>query len=73
MLKKIMEPSLIIKNKVSNKITCDCLFATGKIGADLDITRKSGSTTLDMAYVASIRYDGFFEKFKIMGLLQVLF
>ena len=35
----------------------------GKIETDPDITyRKSGSATLDMAYVASGRYDGFFQK-----------
>ena len=40
------------------------MFATGgKIETDPDITyRKSGSATLDMAYVASGRYDGFFQK-----------
>ena len=51
--------------RVSNKNNLhDCLFATGgKIETDPDITyRKSGSATLDMAYVASGRYDGFFQK-----------
>ena len=47
-----------------------CLFASGKIdnenikqktNAKLSI-RKSGSAALDMAYVASGRYDGYFQK-----------
>ena len=40
-----------------------CLFATGghsKIKIDLPI-RRSGSAALDMAYVASGRYDGYFQ------------
>ena len=48
----------------------DCLFASGEIdneninqktNAKLAI-RKSGSAALDMAYVASGRYDGYFQK-----------
>tara|TARA_B000000460_G_scaffold843_1_gene506 strand:- start:651 stop:1409 length:759 start_codon:yes stop_codon:yes gene_type:complete len=48
----------------------DCLFASGEIdnenikqktNAKLSI-RKSGSAALDMAYVASGRYDGYFQK-----------
>ena len=42
----------------------DCLFATGgrfKIEPDLQF-RKSGCAALDMAYVASGRYDGYFQK-----------
>ena len=48
----------------------DCLFASGEIDNDnikqktnakLSI-RKSGSAALDMAYVASGRYDGYFQK-----------
>ena len=48
----------------------DCLFASGEIdnenikqktSAKLTI-RKSGSAALDMAYVASGRYDGYFQK-----------
>ena len=48
----------------------DCLFASGeidnenikqKINSKLSI-RKSGSAALDMAYVASGRYDGYFQK-----------
>ena len=41
----------------------DCLFATGgEINSELDISyRKSGCATLDLAYVASGRYDGFFQ------------
>ncbi|MDA8791560.1 inositol monophosphatase [Candidatus Pelagibacter bacterium] len=42
----------------------ECLFATGdKLNFDQKIMyRKSGSAALDMAYVASGRYDGYFEK-----------
>ena len=42
----------------------ECLFATsGMINNDLDLQfRKSGSAALDMAYVASGRYDGYFQK-----------
>ena len=41
----------------------DCLFATGgKIKEDLNLPyRKSGCAALDMAYVASGRYDGYFQ------------
>ena len=40
-----------------------CLFATGGIlGDDLDLPyRISGSAALDLAYVASGRYDGYFQ------------
>ena len=41
----------------------ECLFATGgkkDITSDLNI-RKSGSAALDMAYVGSGRYDGYFQ------------
>ena len=46
------------KNKVEN-----CLFVTGgKIEVEPDfLYRKSGCATLDMAYVASGRYDGYFQ------------
>ena len=52
--------------KVSNKKEINsCLFATGgkddEKKIDLNI-RKSGSAALDMAYVASGRYDGYFQK-----------
>ena len=52
--------------KVSNKKEINsCLFATGgKVDEkkiDLNI-RKSGSAALDMAYVSSGRYDGYFQK-----------
>ncbi len=42
----------------------DCLFGTGgKINRHLDVQyRKSGSAALDMAYVASGRYDGYFQR-----------
>ena len=42
----------------------DCLFATGgKFKTEPDIPyRKSGCAALDMAYVASGRYDGYFQK-----------
>ena len=41
----------------------ECLFASnGKKFKNIDLpTRKSGSAALDMAYVASGRYDGFFQ------------
>ena len=41
----------------------DCLFVTGgKIKDELDLPyRKSGCAALDMAYVASGRYDGYFQ------------
>ena len=46
-----------------NKID-DCLFVTGgKILIEPDLSyRKTGSAALDMAYVASGRYDGYFQK-----------
>tara|TARA_B100000287_G_scaffold372092_1_gene370538 strand:+ start:571 stop:1311 length:741 start_codon:yes stop_codon:yes gene_type:complete len=43
----------------------ECLFATGgkkEINLNLN-TRKSGSAALDMAYVGSGRYDGYFQKY----------
>ena len=42
----------------------DCLFVTGgKFKTEPDIpSRKSGCAALDMAYVASGRYDGYFQK-----------
>ncbi len=42
----------------------ECLFATNGIKyKDVGLTtRKSGSAALDMAYVASGRYDGFFQE-----------
>ena len=47
------------KNDINN-----CLFATGGIIKNsLDLPfRKSGSAALDLAYVASGRYDGYFQK-----------
>ena len=40
----------------------DCLFATGKIDNKYEIPhRKSGCAALDMAYVATGRYDGYFQ------------
>ena len=46
------------KNEINN-----CLFVTGgKIEKGLDLPyRKSGCAALDMAYVASGRYDGYFQ------------
>ena len=46
------------KNQINN-----CLFVTGgKINHELDLPyRKSGCAALDMAYVASGRYDGYFQ------------
>ena len=51
-----------IKVSKKNEIN-DCLFVTGgKIKKTLDLQyRKSGSAALDMAYVASGRYDGYFQ------------
>ena len=42
----------------------DCLFVTsGKINFEINFPyRKSGCAALDMAYVASGRYDGYFQK-----------
>ena len=51
--------------KVSKKnLLNDCLFATGgQTNNNQDLTlRKSGCAALDMAYVASGRYDGYFQK-----------
>ena len=41
----------------------NCLFVTGeKVTKNIDLTyRKSGCASLDMAYVASGRYDGYFQ------------
>ena len=46
------------KNELNN-----CLFVTGgKIKQELDLPyRKSGCAALDMAYVSSGRYDGYFQ------------
>ena len=49
-----------MKRKLEN-----CMFATEKINNNNDIiinTRNLGSAALDMAYVASGRFDGFFAK-----------
>ncbi|MDA9731372.1 inositol monophosphatase [Candidatus Pelagibacter sp.] len=42
----------------------ECLFATGgSLEKKIDFSyRKSGSAALDMAYIASGRYDGYFQK-----------
>ena len=48
----------------SKKNLNECLFASGgrlEINPKLNI-RKSGSAALDLAYVASGRYDGYFQK-----------
>ena len=52
-----------IKVSSKNKIN-ECLFATGgKVKNEYDLpSRKSGSAALDMAYVASGRYDGYFQE-----------
>ena len=40
----------------------DCLFALGKINDHVDLTyRRSGCAALDMAYVASGRFDGYYQ------------
>ena len=51
-----------IKVSKKNKIN-ECLFATGgKLKNKLEIPyRRSGCAALDMAYVASGRYDGYFQ------------
>ena len=61
-----MELFLIIKElefQKKNEIN-DCLFVTGgKLKTEPNIPyRKSGCAALDMAYVASGRYDGYFQK-----------
>ena len=44
------------------KYIYECLFATGKIDNKPDFTyRRTGSAALDMAYVASGRFDGYFQ------------
>ena len=51
--------------RVSNKINInECLFAVGgKLKNEPDFSnRRSGCAALDLAYVASGRYDGFFQK-----------
>ena len=49
--------------RVSKKNNLDeCLFCTGERNFETDIPfRKSGCAALDMAYVASGRYDGYFQ------------
>ena len=51
-----------IRVSKKNKIN-DCLFVSGnKIQGEIDLPlRKSGCAALDMAYVASGRYDGYFQ------------
>ena len=51
-----------IRVSKKNKLK-DCLFVTGgKIKKDIDLSyRKSGCASLDMAYVAAGRYDGYFQ------------
>ena len=51
-----------IKVSKKNEIN-DCLFVTGNITKDENHLpyRKSGCAALDMAYVASGRYDGYFQ------------
>ena len=49
----------------------ECLFATsGTIEKKMEFSyRKSGSAALDMAYIACGRYDGYFKKIYIYGIL----
>ena len=51
-----------IRVSKKNKIN-ECLFVTGgKIKSEPDLPyRKSGCASLDMAYVAAGRYDGYFQ------------
>ena len=65
LLKKIMELFNNQRIRVSNKNNInDCLFAIGEKNINkLNLTnRKSGCAALDMAYVASGRYDGYYQK-----------
>ena len=40
----------------------ECLFGVGKINGETNLTlRRSGCAALDMAYVASGRYDGYYQ------------
>ena len=52
-----------IRVSKKNELT-DCLFATGGDEPNVNnlLVRKSGSAALDMAYVASGRYDGYFQR-----------
>ena len=50
-----------IRVSKKNKID-ECLFAVGKLMNETDlICRRSGCAALDLAYVASGRYDGYFQ------------
>ena len=50
-----------IRVSKKNKIE-ECLFAVGKLMNETDLVcRRSGSAALDLAYVASGRYDGYFQ------------
>ena len=50
-----------IRVSKKNKID-ECLFAVGKSMSETDlICRRSGCAALDLAYVASGRYDGYFQ------------
>ena len=56
----------------SKKNLNECLFASGgkvEIKSKLNI-RKSGSAALDLAYVASGRFDGYFQNELNFGILQ---
>ena len=64
MLKKTVVHFLIINvSEFQKNELNDCLFATGgKIKIEPNVPyRKSGCAALDMAYVASGRYDGYFQ------------
>ena len=53
-----------MKSRVSKKNDLnECLFVTGgKFNKEIELPyRKSGCAALDMAYVASGRYDGFYQ------------
>ena len=50
-----------IRVSKKNKIE-ECLFAVGKLTNETDLVcRRSGSAALDLAYVASGRYDGYYQ------------
>ena len=61
-LKKARPYYSIISEEDGSEIN-NCLFATGGHSKDkIDLpTRRSGSAALDIAYVASGRYDGYFQ------------
>ena len=39
----------------------ECLFGVGKINGETNLTLRRSGAALDMAYVASGRYDGYYQ------------